>query len=495
MAFAWVEPFSLTSSPPTLVRLYRPLPPSLSWPKMMENDNAAIYWLILATSISSVTTAMVYLFKKCCGQIWANIGSICFQNFAASLELREETFKQVTNLLIFPRIFQQLQLQTFKVIWNHDANAQTGDFVQWGWMRLPTKSYLLSFLAICGVTHYVFIPYDLKSVEIVGPADAVATLIDLSNVAATTSLTETQLETLRHTFGMGDSWTKADKVCTRWERRFVVLAFSTCYIGIASKLESNEARLIVAVIGVVPAVLCACWYNILLARSALSLSPWRRRFTLIDEENVLAQSMLELADNIPQPTTIAGVPDSGALPGTNQAAVFDALEILHETSPTVYGSSKIVYSVLTARGYYYEVVKQTQVIPRADELIVRFAQEAQMYAVQLRSNFVHHLAERTAIPDHTSLHICTHNPMVDPYITELYQNFKKGVDLENLLMIILPPLQHFNSCLTSPLLPRSRTATCTQFVTTMSDFETLLLQMTAGFMLKLVFVLPIDADT
>ena len=81
--------------------------------------------------------------------------------------------------------------------------------------------------------------------------------------------------------------------------------------------------------------------------------------------------------------------------------------------------------MLAARGYYYEVVKQTQVIPKADELIVTFAQEAQMYAVQLRSNFVHHLAERTAIPDHTSLHICTHNPMVDPYITELYQNFKK----------------------------------------------------------------------
>ena len=45
-------------------------------------------------------------------------------------------------------------------------------------------------LSLCGLTHYVFIPYDLKSVQIVGPADAVATLIDLSNVAATTRLTK-----------------------------------------------------------------------------------------------------------------------------------------------------------------------------------------------------------------------------------------------------------------------------------------------------------------
>ena len=134
-------------------------------------------------------------------------------------------------------------------------------------------------------------------------------------------------------------------------------------------------------------------------------------------------------------------------------------------------------------------------IPKADELIVTFTQEAQMYAVQLQSNFAHHLAERTSIPDHASLHICTHNPMVDPYLTEIYQNFQKGVDRENLLMIVLPPLHHFNSCLQSPLSARSRTATCTQFVTTMGDFETLLLQMTAGFMPKLVFVLPLDADT
>ena len=231
-----------------------------------QNDNAAVYWLILATSISSVTTAILYLFQRCCGQFWSNISSVCFQNFAAVLELREETFNQVTNLLIFPRIFQQLQLQTFKVVWNHDANAQTGDFVQWGWFRLPTKSYLLAFLAVCGVTHYVFIPLDLKSIEIVGPADAIAKLIDLSNVAATTRLTETQLDTLRHAFGMGDAWTKADKVCTPWERRFVFCILSACYMGLGCMLKSRLARIIAAAVGVVAAVVFACRYNEFRAR-------------------------------------------------------------------------------------------------------------------------------------------------------------------------------------------------------------------------------------
>ena len=85
-----------------------------------------------------------------------------------------------------------------------------------------------------------------------------------------------------------------------------------------------------------------------------------------------------------------------------------------------------------ARGYYYEVVKQTMFTPKTDEVIVTFAEHAKLYAVQLRPNFVHHLAERTAIPDDASLHICVHNPMVDPYLTELYQNFQKGVDREEL---------------------------------------------------------------
>ena len=99
---------------------------------MVQNDNGAIFWLILATSISSITSALLYLFQKCCGNCWSNVGSVCFQTFATFLELDEQTFYQVTNLLTLPRICQQLELQTFKVVWNHDANAQTGDYVQYG---------------------------------------------------------------------------------------------------------------------------------------------------------------------------------------------------------------------------------------------------------------------------------------------------------------------------------------------------------------------------
>ena len=175
-----------------------------------------------------------------------------------------------------------------------------------------------------------------------------------------------------------------------------------------------------------------------------------------------------------------------------ETVLTDAPEMLHQTTQAMYGSQEHIYSVLTARVYYYEVVTQTHVITRADDVIVHFGEDAQMYAVQVRPNFAHHLAERTAIPDDASLHICVHNPMVDPYLTELYQNFQKGIDRQNLLLVILQPLVHFDACFRSTIWARTRTAKSTQFVATLGDFETLLLQMTAGFMPRVVFIFPID---
>ena len=254
-------------------------------------------------------------------------------------------------------------------------------------------------------------------------------------------------------------------------------------------LKPGPARNSAAVVGLVAAVVCAvaCARQCCRTCRVLSHLPWRSRRLYIDDNDMgvaltrvghgFDSSMLAPAENI------ADVHDSIAL----EASPVESPEDVNQTS-------NIIYSVLVARSYYYEVVKQTKVIPKRD-VLVRFQEEAQLYAVRLRPNFVHYLAERTELQDNASLHICAHNPMVDPYLTELYQNFQKGVDRENLLMVIFPPLDRLNSCLESPLLGRARTSTCTQFVATLSDLEMLLLQMTAGFMRRLVFVFPIDEHT
>ena len=110
--------------------------------------------LVLAIGISSVTSAILFLLQKCCGEFWGNMNALCFQTFAASVEQRAETFREVANLSTFPRILRQLGWEAFQVTWLHDAHPQTSDSLQWGWLRLPTKSHSIAFLAVCGVTHY-----------------------------------------------------------------------------------------------------------------------------------------------------------------------------------------------------------------------------------------------------------------------------------------------------------------------------------------------------
>jgi len=171
-----------------------------------------------------------------------------------------------------------------------------------------------------------------------------------------------------------------------------------------------------------------------------------------------------------------------------EACLLDSSDVTRRTSQALSESSQVIYSKLLARPFYYKVVQQRGVIPQLDECIVTFMENAQMYAVHLQPNFVHYVAERCTIPDGASLHICVRNPMNDPYLTEIYQKFQKGVDREKLLLIILPLLHAFNACVTSPTRVRARTAKNLQFITTLSDFEMLLLQMTAGFICKLTFV-------
>ena len=154
----------------------------------MAKDDAAVYWLIIATSISALTSTFLYILGRCCGTCWSNASSVGFQAFAQWLDIREETFHEVTNQMVFPRLLSGLELNSYRVVWHHDANAQTGDSVQRGWMRLPPKSYVLACLAVCGITHYVYIPHDLKTVTIVGPRRAIAALINASNSVSTTPL-------------------------------------------------------------------------------------------------------------------------------------------------------------------------------------------------------------------------------------------------------------------------------------------------------------------
>ena len=102
------------------------------------------------------------------------------------------------------------------------------------------------------------------------------------------------------------------------------------------------------------------------------------------------------------------------------------------------------------------------------------------------------MAECSVVPEDASLNICIYNPTTDPYLTQMYENFKKGVDKENLFIVIMPSLKELNAFF-SRIIPiqRARTKTA-QFVTTTMDLQMLLMQLGSGLLPKLNLILPAE---
>ena len=451
--------------------------------------------MVLGTVISSLTSTLFYLLQSTFGKCWGNVQNICWQKMSRLLDLREESFSQLTNGVIFPRMLQQLGLNSYRVVWLHDANAQTGDCVQWGWIALPTKSYLLSLLALFGVTHYVYIHHNLTSMEMVGPASGISALISSSTAATTSKLNEAQLGTLQRAMGMGDSWTQADMLCTFWEKRLVsgiLCCVSGCLalaMVVLSVYRWPYLALAMVVGGVsILIVLRRCGYSV----DGGAISQWYR----YPSQNMPTE---EIDTSVPLLET--HLPDEAFASGstTSQPPLSDILDThagpaqvaLEEYAPPTVEPT-VKFSLMIARAHFYEVVTQQEIIPVPHQTFVQFADVAQVYGVGLQPAFMRYLAERTFVPFGSALNICVYNPMIDPYLVEICENFKKGVELENLLLVVLPPLATLSADLRRPAMLRNRTSTCTRFVTTLADFEAMLLQMTTGLFRHVNFVIPID---
>ena len=95
------------------------------------------------------------------------------------------------------------------------------------------------------------------------------------------------------------------------------------------------------------------------------------------------------------------------------------------------------------------------------------------------------------------LYICIYNPMTDPPLSamrDLLLSAQKETSI--FLVVILPPLDALETALQQPSFMRLQTGKCTQFVSTMCDFEDMLMKASTGFIVpQLAFVVPLgDSD-
>ena len=445
---------------------------------MSADSQNAIYWLVIATSISGITSSCLFMLQRGCGHFAENLKALSFQKMGRLLDIREDTFHTVTNIYSLPRLLGDLGIHSARMVWLHDANAQTNDCVQWGWFRLPTRSHLLYFLALCGITHYAYIPHDLSSFHIVGPRTGISTLVQMSNLAATQRPSTIHLQELRSSFGMvEDTYTTADQICCKIERQLAVVFCKSLLLGTLGVLSA----VYLMSLPIFPGVFIAVWMMF-----CAICSEWRNAVNvhmIVEHETAMPRELEE--------ALLSGAGENSAVSENVEVHIQDA-----SIESFRHNGNEGVYNILVPTNYYYEVVMQKHFPPTSDDIpewLIEFNGQCQCYAIPCEQTFITYIAQRTYVPSNASLSICVYNPFTDPHLNAMRNNFQKGVDRENKIVIVFPPLDDFEFQLTQQL-PRSRTAKGTQYVTTLSDFQSLLQNISLQCLPDLVCAFPTNSD-
>ena len=460
-------------------------PKSLSFSAMLDSQN--VCWLVIATVVSSVTASLFYAAGGVCGHFFSNSNAVLFQKVAAWLDVRSETLYDTTNLFSVPRVLQDLGLFSHQVCWNHDANARTGDCVQWGVMLLPTKSYLLTCLGLFGFSHYVYVAHNFKSVTIVGPRQAIASLINISNLHASSRLPDTEILQLREAFGMGEVPTRADELCCKIERRglgSLLFAIAIFVVGL-ERTGNSSLSLVCALVCFVGGIVVCVGFEYV-HEVVFTIWSARRPEQSGIESPSLQQGLLQSGESLEGPT-VEQVREEDVVVETSLRPW--SIDTIQEDEDDAARHDVRYYAILVCRNHFYESLKQNSFVFEHGRCFLEFQKQPQLFAIPMQPNFVRLVAMHVLIPEECSLNICVHNPMTDPPLDLLYSIFQKGVDLENVLVIVLPPFRAFRSALCTSVFRSNE-----QPVNTLSDFACRMLQITSGFMPKMIFIFPTEFD-
>ena len=110
-----------------------------------------------------------------------------------------------------PRLLEQLGWRTCRYVKLHEANAAANDLVQHGYIRMLAKSYLVKFLALAYISHYIWIARDLDKIHMVGPNVSVHAFIRMSNVVGTRTMLAEGILELKTSCGLHDALTDVSK--------------------------------------------------------------------------------------------------------------------------------------------------------------------------------------------------------------------------------------------------------------------------------------------
>ena len=127
--------------------------------------DSTVRYLLIGGAFSAGTSVLWFLWNRFSRSLHSHV----FQHAAAVFALSSHSLQQVNNIVTIARILDQLGLRTHTYLWHHDANIDGDDSIMTGYVRLPSKTWLLWWLSVLGISHYIWISHDAGQMVAVGP--------------------------------------------------------------------------------------------------------------------------------------------------------------------------------------------------------------------------------------------------------------------------------------------------------------------------------------
>ena len=451
-------------------------------------EDRVFSWYVFGAVVSIISPTLLCLWNLCCQHVTSGMQSWVWQNVSYMYGIEEHQFYNVGNIGAMTRILRQAGLRTGRYRWTHDANAETGDAFQVGSLRLPSHSWCLSFFALLGFTHFIWVKDDGSEIHIIAPEKSITVLLRVSNAAANRPATPEEVQEIRSAFGKdANSLSLFEYRCVCFERLLCLgvcvfadfclhmIGFPTLLMRVVLVCVDMLTFLFVlycafasmCTVSLGGATCCACMhtFNALLRR--------RQRSEQALHDPAVSEAIVH--------------PDMTVCVHTEVILAVQLSSCADSVDGRALGGS---YSIVLPRGKWYEVGAmrpfQRELLQKSPCLSVDIG--VCFCTVSCRAHLLS-WAAHTFAGEEDLLYVTSHNPMrhLDLVeIKELLGKASRGVAL----LVVLPPCEYLSSDLQGSENVQNNLGKPWRNVSSLADFSCWLSNLSSGLFHKVVLILP-----
>ena len=382
-----------------------------------------------------------------------------FQLVSHRFDLAEHRLDNTNNIVVITRLLQQIGLDTRRYVWTHDANAESGDKMMVGVVRIPTHSWFLWTLALLEITHYIWIKDDGLELVFVGPSSVEEILLRIANQTNTRQANDAELEEIQKAV-LGRRAQESSCLC--WERVIASLGLGALLVYLVHASPSKAMHVIAficcgcllstAVLHRMRQPLQRCMHRL----RAHSIS-WQRlrNHTRIggnaDPRALLPACVVELVEAEEGQAKPEGE-DSVHLENAHQVSLEDAPNLVENLGvqtlvQNLQHQGPTTCSMVTVRHTWFEV-GANKVVEDAhhQDIAVPETCVPVIYAISIAHALPLCIAARVKREHGCVPYICPHNPMSDVPVFDMTALIQKS-SLTVMLVLILPPAEAMDEAL------------------------------------------------